>query len=126
MGIIYKSGILYSAPGGGGGNADYIELTQIQYDALTPEEKMNGAIYLITDGGGSGNGSYTYYGTTDPPSTLGGNGDMYVIYDAINEVVTTMYIKITGIWMLFNVRSGGGIQRVTSNSTITVTGGTTE
>lgn len=43
-----------------GGGADYIELTQAEYDALTPAEKTNGKMYFITDGnadtasGGSG------------------------------------------------------------------------
>jgi len=42
---------------GGGGNADYVELTQAEYDLLTPAEKMNGKMYFITDGGGGGGGS---------------------------------------------------------------------
>ena len=41
---------------GGGGNADYVELTQAEYDLLTPAEKMNGKMYFITDGGGGGGG----------------------------------------------------------------------
>ena len=50
------NGIIYELQGGGG-DANYEELTQAEYDALTPEEKMNGTIYFITDaqgGGGSG------------------------------------------------------------------------
>lgn len=39
---------------GEAGNADYVELTQQEYDALTPAQQMNGTIYFITDGGGSG------------------------------------------------------------------------
>lgn len=34
---------------GGGGGAGHIELTQAEYDALSDEEKFNGAIYFITD-----------------------------------------------------------------------------
>lgn len=49
------SGELY-APSGGGG-AGYMELTQAEYNALTPAEKMNGTMYFITDAGGSGGGS---------------------------------------------------------------------
>lgn len=42
---------------GGGGNTDYVELTQAEYNALTPEEQMNGTLYFITDGeGGGGSG----------------------------------------------------------------------
>lgn len=40
--------------GGGGGDASYEELTQAQYDALTPAEKNNGTIYFITDTNGNG------------------------------------------------------------------------
>lgn len=42
---------------GGGGNTDYVELTQAEYDALTPEQKTNGTLYFITDGEGGGGGS---------------------------------------------------------------------
>lgn len=40
--------------GGGGGDANYEELTQDEYDALTTEEKNNGTIYFITDAQGKG------------------------------------------------------------------------
>lgn len=33
-----------------GGGADYVELTQAEYDALSPVEKMNGKMYFVTDG----------------------------------------------------------------------------
>ena len=39
---------------GGGGNADYVELTQAQYDALTDAQKTNGKMYFITDVNGDG------------------------------------------------------------------------
>lgn len=35
--------------GGGSGNANAVELTQAEYDALTEEEKNNGTIYFITN-----------------------------------------------------------------------------
>lgn len=34
---------------GGGSGAEYVELTQSEYDALTPAERMNGTMYFITD-----------------------------------------------------------------------------
>jgi len=115
---------------GGGGNTNYVELTQTQYDALTPTQQMDGTIYLIKDGGGSGSGSNTYYGTTEPSSTLGENGDTYVLYDDVNEIITAIYIKIEGDWLQTPTggSSGGShISRkiitegtfVTSNITIT-------
>ena len=48
MGIFKLNGIDYMG-GGGGGNTNYKELTQLEYDALTEEEKNNGTIYFITD-----------------------------------------------------------------------------
>ena len=48
------SGELY-APSGGG--ASYEELTQAEYNLLTPAEKMNGTMYFITDASGGGGGS---------------------------------------------------------------------
>lgn len=36
------------------GNVKVTELTQAEYDALTPEQKMDGTIYFITDGEGGG------------------------------------------------------------------------
>lgn len=42
---------------GGGGNTNYRELTQAQYNALTPAQQSNGTLYFITDGQGGGGGS---------------------------------------------------------------------
>ena len=110
MGRIIRNDIEY----GGGGAANYVELTQAQYDALPSGQKMNGTIYLITDGGGAGTGSSTYYGTSAPSASLGQNGDMYVLYDDTNDTIITTYIKIEGDWL--PMPSGGG------GSSITVTG----
>lgn len=51
----------------GGGNTNYQELTQAEYDALTEAEKTNGTLYFITDGegGGSGSSSGINYSTTE-------------------------------------------------------------
>lgn len=42
--------------GSGEGNTVSVELTQAEYDALTPAEKNNGTVYFITDGQGGGGG----------------------------------------------------------------------
>lgn len=34
--------------------AEYVELTQLEYDALSPAEKSNGTLYFITDANGNG------------------------------------------------------------------------
>lgn len=41
--------ILASNIGGGGGNANVTELTYAQYMALTPAERTDGTIYMVTD-----------------------------------------------------------------------------
>ena len=40
------------------GGSEYLELTQAEYDNLTPEQKMNGTIYFITDAEGGGDACY--------------------------------------------------------------------
>lgn len=47
---------IYSLAGGSGAAA--IEKTQAEYNALTPEQKENGAIYMVQDDGGIGNYEY--------------------------------------------------------------------
>lgn len=52
----------YEVSGGGGGSSDVelVELTQAQYDVLTPEEKADpNVIYFVTDAGGGGGGGGT-------------------------------------------------------------------
>ena len=34
-----------------------VELTQAEYDALTPEQKLDGTVYFVTDGQGGGGGT---------------------------------------------------------------------
>ena len=43
-------GSSYEILSSAGGSNDHIELTQAEYDALTPEQKINGSVYFITDG----------------------------------------------------------------------------
>ena len=87
-----------------GGGAGYLELTQAQYDALTPAQKMNGTIYFITDAGW---GQHTLSGTSVPTSNLGTNGDIYFLTQEQNNTTTIagMYVKIQGNWL--EVTTGG-------------------
>lgn len=69
--------------GGGSSDLDAIELTQAQYDQLTPQQKADpDKIYFIRDGGGSGGG--------------GGGGDSTVRYDE-----NTRFIQVYdhGTWI---------------------------
>lgn len=43
-------GSSYEILSSAGGSNYHIELTQAEYDALTPEQKTNGSVYFITDG----------------------------------------------------------------------------
>lgn len=57
MGIFKLNGIDYMG-GGGSGNTNYEELTQLEYDALTEEEKNNGTIYFIKDTNSNQDGKF--------------------------------------------------------------------
>lgn len=46
MGTIYRNGVPFVGSGGAGG----VEMTMAEYELLPESEKMNGAIYFITDG----------------------------------------------------------------------------
>ena len=76
------NGTIYELQGGGG-DANYEELTQAEYDALTPEEKMNGTIYFITDAQGGGSGSSVIPNpegeATDTLNTIGIDNVIYEI-----------------------------------------------
>ena len=48
------SGKLYAPQGGGSGNTTSRELTPAEYAALSDEEKNNGTVYYVNDGGTSG------------------------------------------------------------------------
>lgn len=50
---------------GSGGNADYVEITQAEYDQLSYAEKHNGKMYFITDGQGGGGGASAVTELTD-------------------------------------------------------------
>ena len=58
-----------AATSGGGGNANVTEITYSQYSALTPAEKANGTIYMVTndpnDSSGGGGGGGVDYSTTE-------------------------------------------------------------
>lgn len=49
------SGELYAPQGDGSGNTASRELTPAEYAALSDEEKNNGTVYYVNDGGSSGN-----------------------------------------------------------------------
>ena len=52
-----KDAIAHAGGGGGTSDLDAVELTQAEYDALTPEQKVDeDKIYFIKDGGSSGGG----------------------------------------------------------------------
>lgn len=97
-----------------GGGAGYLELTQAQYDALTPAQKMNGTIYFITDAGW---GQHTLSGTNVPTQNDGTNGDIYFRLGEDNgdTIVVGMYVKISGIWLDVQVQASSLPQAEGSN-----------
>lgn len=68
---------------------EHVELTQAEYDALTPAEKNNGKVYFVTDGqgggGGGGSDDITIIKSNDLPSwnqldAIWGTGTDKVVY----------------------------------------------
>ena len=66
---------IYGISGGGGG-ASVSELTQSQYNALTPAEKTNGLIYMTHDGGESIDQAVRMTSYTSISGTVSSTGDM--------------------------------------------------
>ena len=57
------------------GNTSSMELTQAEYDELTPEQKADGTIYFVTDGQGGGGADLPPGGTTGQVLTKKSNAD---------------------------------------------------
>ena len=89
----------------GGGNTNYQELTQAEYDALTEAEKTNGTLYFITDGGGGGGGSSSgiNYSTTEHP--VGTDEDDKTIYEKTWKLSSTINISSSGVNLPSEVNS---------------------
>ena len=88
------------APNGGGG--DHEELTQAQYDALTPEEKNNGTVYFVPEGNSEQAivfdlvpiGSIQAYGGSTAPSgwlMCDGSAVSRTTYAELYSVIGTTY-----------------------------------
>ena len=96
MGTIYRNGVPFVGSGGAGG----VEMTQAEYDLLPTSEKMNGAIYFITDGDVSyPSASQMRYDNTEsqiPATTVQG---------AIDE----NRIEINGLNNRLNIKSGSQV-----------------
>lgn len=99
---------------GGGGNANYVELTQAEYDELTEEEKHNGKMYFITDGGSDG--SIIDDETTSAETTWSSqkiDGELTTKQDSIDEVksllASMMYKRGDSITKSANIQCAGRI-----------------
>jgi hypothetical protein len=124
-------------------DVELVELTQSQYDALTPEEKADpNVIYFVIDAGGGGGGggggsnvvitptlstgtkiadysidgvvgalyapsgggggANVIFGTSEPTSQIGNDGDLYMKY--VNQQgISSIFGKVSGGWLAFNM-----------------------
>lgn len=66
--------------------------------------------YLKGDGtwGTPPTSSQNHYGTTEPTSDIGNDGDLYMLYG--DNGIVTVYGKINGTWLPFPSGGGGGMQ----------------
>lgn len=91
MGTIYRNGVPFVGSGGAGG----VEMTEAEYELLPESEKMNGAIYFITDGDVSyPSASQMRYDNTESqiPSTTvqGAIDELKIDVDEINNGLTDL------------------------------------
>lgn len=86
----------------GGGGGDHEEVTQAQYDALTPAEKTDGTVYFVSDGTGASvivdepapiGSIQAYGGSTAPQGWLicDGSAVSRTIYSELFSVIGTTY-----------------------------------
>lgn len=69
-----------------GGGASYVELTQAEYDALSPAEKMNGKMYFITDGNAdTASGGEPFKETNLWKNTNGAGVGTYTLNESIDN-----------------------------------------
>jgi hypothetical protein len=102
---------------GGEGGAGHIELTQVEYDALTDEEKMNGSVYFITDAEGGENNVEDFYYKDLPTENLVFTQGTVAIRDTdgvisefvdetvTNRIKTDEYINCNDLYYEINVPS---------------------
>lgn len=67
------------------------KLTQAQYDSITPSSTQ---LYFITDDEESN--LEIYSGTTEPTSSLGANGDLYILIEGDSAGDLVYYNSTTG------------------------------
>lgn len=79
-----------------------VELTQAEYDALTPAEKMNGTTYYITDGQGGGGGASSADDVSYDNISSGLTATN--VQDAVDELSTD---KANGAGLTFSVDQDG-------------------
>jgi len=78
---------------------DFKDIVHVKANPIgTPTEvlnsiKIDNTIYSV------GGGPTISYGTTDPTSAQGNNGDLYFKYENVNNKVIAIYCKISNIWM---------------------------
>ena len=85
-----------------------VDITQAEYDLLTPAEKSDPTIiYHIIDGEGE-QGSINRYGYTDP-TMVANDGDIYYLLDANDKRIGTFLYKVN-TWVLIEGVSNSGAE----------------
>lgn len=87
MGMIYRNNVSY-------GSETRVELTQAEYDALTPAEKMNGTVYFITDGEPS---ILSDYQTKEDNTLATSNKTVVGGINEVNSLINTMSTTVSGL-----------------------------
>lgn len=118
MGIFKLNGIDYMG-GGGGGNTNYEELTQLEYDALTEEEKNNGTIYFIKDTNSNQDDKFQPTIYSENEREIGVWTDGKPLYQKTTFVTPGNTISMVGLSLkhgqCYSINTSGGIASVPYN-----------
>lgn len=103
---IYRNNVMYATTahsgGGGGDETPHVDLTQAEYDLLTPAEKLNGTEYFITDAQAQGDFSVLENRISDVEDELDNSaGQKYYVSDVAKGEIFNTYEGLVA-----NVASG--------------------
>ena len=93
---IYRNNVMYATTahsgGGGGDETPHVDLTQAEYDLLTPAEKLNGTEYFITDAQAQGDFSVLENRISDVEDELDNSaGQKYYVSDVAKGEIFNDY-----------------------------------
>lgn len=101
-GLVRVYGVKYTGGGSGGGNITGVDLTQAQYNQLTPEQKADTSkMYFVSDGSSGSGGNVITYGYVNP-SITGNDGDLYYLLHETTNKLRGTFLYMSNQWVLIS------------------------